>query len=48
MEVAYRYNYIFDPEIYNFDAIRDRIRRYYHLFVTSIRRRGIPIRASRY
>lgn len=42
MEVAARHHYVFDPEDFNFVAVRDRIRCYYKSFVQTARKRGLP------
>jgi len=41
LEVAARYHYVFDPEEFNFVAVRDRIRCYYKSYVQTARKRGI-------
>ncbi len=41
LEVAQEYNYVFDPEEFNFVAIRDRIRCYYKSYVQTARKRGL-------
>lgn len=43
LEVAEKYNYVFDPDDFNFVAIRDRIRCYYKSFVQTARKRGLPL-----
>lgn len=43
LEVAKQYNYVFDPDEFNFVAIRDRIRCYYKSYVQTARKRGVPI-----
>jgi hypothetical protein len=43
LEVAARHNYVFDPEEFNFVAVRDRIRCYYKSFVQTARKRGMPL-----
>jgi hypothetical protein len=40
MAVAEAHNYQFDPDEFNFVAIRDRIRCYYKSFVQTARKRG--------
>lgn len=40
LEVADRNHYIFDPNDFNFVAVRDRIRCYYKSFVQTARKRG--------
>lgn len=42
LEVAARHHYVFDPEDFNFVAVRDRIRCYYKSFVQTARKRGLP------
>jgi hypothetical protein len=39
LEVANKYHYVFDPEDFNFVAIRDRIRCYYKSYVQTARKR---------
>mmetsp|Transcript_5850 Transcript_5850/g.11958 ORF Transcript_5850/g.11958 Transcript_5850/m.11958 type:complete len:621 (+) Transcript_5850:273-2135(+) len=43
LEVADNHNYAFDPEDFNFVAIRDRIRCYYKSFVQTARKRGMEL-----
>ncbi|GFH57389.1 hypothetical protein CTEN210_13865 [Chaetoceros tenuissimus] len=43
LEVANKHNYVFDPNDFNFTAIRDRIRCYYKSYVQNCKKRGIPI-----
>jgi len=43
LEVAEQHNYIFDPEDFNFVAIRDRIRCYYKSYVQTARKRGLKL-----
>lgn len=43
LELAEQYNYIFDPEDFNFVAIRDRIRCYYKSYVQTARKRGFDL-----
>jgi hypothetical protein len=43
MEVAGQHNYLFDPEDFNFVAIRDRIRCYYKSYVQTARKRGLKL-----
>lgn len=43
LEVAAQHNYVFDPEEFNFVAIRDRIRCYYKSFVQTARKRGLKL-----
>lgn len=43
LKVAEKHNYVFDPEDFNFVAIRDRIRCYYKSYVQTIRKRGLPL-----
>lgn len=43
MEVADQYHYVFDPEDFNFVAIRDRIRCYYKSYVQTARKRGLQL-----
>lgn len=40
LEMAGKYNYMFDPDDFNFVAIRDRIRCYYKSYVQTARKRG--------
>ena len=42
LEVAAVHHYVFDPEEFNFVAVRDRIRCYYKSFVQTARKRGLP------
>jgi hypothetical protein len=44
MDVAARNHYVFDPEEFNFVAIRDRIRCYYKSYVQTARKRGQTIK----
>jgi type IV secretory pathway VirB10-like protein len=46
LEVAERHRYVFDPEEFNFVAIRDRIRCYYKSYVQTARKRGMQLPAS--
>lgn len=46
LEVAARYHYLFDPDDFNFVAVRDRIRCYYKSFVQTARKRGLPADAE--
>ena len=41
IELAEKHSYIFDPEEFNFVAIRDRIRCYYKSYVQTARKRGL-------
>lgn len=43
LQVAEQHNYIFDPEEFNFVAIRDRIRCYYKSYVQTARKRGMEL-----
>jgi hypothetical protein len=43
LEVAERHRYVFDPEEFNFVAIRDRIRCYYKSYVQTARKRGLQL-----
>lgn len=43
LEVAAKYHYVFDPEEFNFVAVRDRIRCYYKSYVQTARKRGLPL-----
>ena len=43
LEVADQHSYAFDPEDFNFVAIRDRIRCYYKSFVQTARKRGMEL-----
>jgi hypothetical protein len=43
LEVAEEYHYVFDPEDFNFVAIRDRIRCYYKSYVQTARKRGLQV-----
>jgi len=44
LQVAAHNNYVFDPEDFNFVAIRDRIRCYYKSYVQTARKRGLKLR----
>lgn len=44
LQVAGQHNYFFDPEDFNFVAIRDRIRCYYKSYVQTARKRGLKLR----
>lgn len=46
LQVAEKNHYIFDPEDFNFVAIRDRIRCYYKSYVQTARKRGLPLPKS--
>ena len=46
LKVAEKHNYVFDPDEFNFVAIRDRIRCYYKSYVQTIRKRGLPLPGS--
>lgn len=41
IELAEKQSYVFDPEEFNFVAIRDRIRCYYKSYVQTARKRGL-------
>jgi hypothetical protein len=43
LEVAQENHYAFDPEDFNFVAIRDRIRCYYKSYVQTARKRGLNL-----
>ncbi|KAG7353976.1 hypothetical protein IV203_003332 [Nitzschia inconspicua] len=43
LEVAAQHSYLFDPEDFNFVAIRDRIRCYYKSYVQTARKRGLKL-----
>lgn len=43
LEVAAEHHYAFDPEEFNFVAIRDRIRCYYKSYVQTARKRGLNL-----
>ena len=43
LEVAAEHHYAFDPEDFNFVAIRDRIRCYYKSYVQTARKRGLNL-----
>lgn len=43
LEVADQHAYAFDPEDFNFVAIRDRIRCYYKSYVQTARKRGLEL-----
>jgi hypothetical protein len=43
LEVAAKHNYIFDPNDFNFVAVRDRIRCYYKSYVQSNKKRGVIV-----
>jgi hypothetical protein len=43
LEVAMEHHYAFDPEDFNFVAIRDRIRCYYKSYVQTARKRGLNL-----
>lgn len=43
LEVAEQHSYAFDPEDFNFVAIRDRIRCYYKSYVQTARKRGLEL-----
>jgi hypothetical protein len=45
LEVAEEHHYVFDPEDFNFVAIRDRIRCYYKSYVQTARKRGQQVSA---
>jgi hypothetical protein len=46
LEVAEQYHYVFDPEEFNFVAIRDRIRCYYKSYVQTARKRGLSVSSA--
>jgi hypothetical protein len=43
IELAEKNNYVFDPDDFNFVAIRDRIRCYYKSYVQMARKRGLEL-----
>ena len=43
LEVPDQHSYAFDPEDFNFVAIRDRIRCYYKSYVQTARKRGLEL-----
>lgn len=43
LQVAEQHNYVFDPDDFNFVAIRDRIRCYYKSYVQTARKRGLEL-----
>jgi len=43
LQVAEKHGYAFDPDEFNFVAIRDRIRCYYKSYVQTVRKRGLPL-----
>ena len=43
LEVAAKHNYMFDPNDFNFVAVRDRIRCYYKSYVQSNKKRGVIV-----
>jgi len=43
LKVAAKHNYVFDPNDFNFVAIRDRIRCYYKSYVQSNKKRGVIV-----
>ena len=43
LEITAQHNYEFDPEDFNFVAIRDRIRCYYKSYVQTARKRGLKL-----
>lgn len=43
LEVSAQHSYVFDPEDFNFVAIRDRIRCYYKSYVQTARKRGLKL-----
>lgn len=47
LEVAAEHHYAFDPEDFNFVAIRDRIRCYYKSYVQTARKRGLSLPSSK-
>jgi len=46
LQLAEKNHYNFDPEDFNFVAIRDRIRCYYKSYVQTARKRGLPLPKS--
>ena len=46
IQLAEKHNYVFDPEDFNFVAIRDRIRCYYKSYVQTARKRGLSVPGS--
>lgn len=46
IELAEKYNYVFDQQDFNFVAIRDRIRCYYKSYVQTARKRGLSLPAT--
>ena len=47
IELAEKHGYVFDPEDFNFVAIRDRIRCYYKSYVQTARKRGLLLPADK-
>ena len=47
IELAEKHGYIFDPDDFNFVAIRDRIRCYYKSYVQTARKRGLLLPADK-
>ena len=43
LDVAGQHHYAFDPDDFNFVAIRDRIRCYYKSYVQTARKRGLKL-----
>jgi len=43
LEVAAKHNYVFDPNDFNFVAVRDRIRCYYKSYVQTNKKRGVAV-----
>ena len=48
LEVAAEHHYAFDPEEFNFVAIRDRIRCYYKSYVQTARKRGVNLHGNKF
>lgn len=47
IELAEKHGYVFDPDDFNFVAIRDRIRCYYKSYVQTARKRGLLLPADK-
>lgn len=47
IELAEKHSYVFDPDDFNFVAIRDRIRCYYKSYVQTARKRGLLLPADK-
>lgn len=43
LELAAKHNYVFDESVFNFVAVRDRIRCYYKSYVQSSKKRGVIV-----